>query len=103
MRFVSGTGGLVLRGSRHLTWVTRGPWVVGDTVALEYSADGGTSWSSIPGAGAIPFELGFDWNVAALSPGTNYLLRLTRNGGGVTVTSAAFRVISPEIGRASCR
>lgn len=83
-------GGEVLRGSKRITWHTRGPWTTGDTVLLEYSPDGGLNWYTIPGADAVAFEQGwFDWSMAALTPGTNYLIRLSRNGGGGARSPAA--------------
>ena len=96
-RLASVSGGQVLRGARRITWTTQGPWALGDTVALQYSPDGGITWLSIPGADAVAFQQGyFDWNVAPLTPGSNYLLQVSRNGGGGgTVASGAFRIIAP--------
>ena len=59
--------------------------------------DGGVTWLPIPGADAVAFQQGcFDWNVAALTPGSDYLLEVSGNGDGDgEATSGAFRIIAP--------
>ena len=88
-------GGPVLRGTVPIYWWTHGPWLSGDTVLLEYSSNGGGSWSGIPGATALPFANGvFAWNTSALTPGSNYKVRATPNAGGTPSVSGLLRVLA---------
>jgi parallel beta-helix repeat protein len=79
-------------GTRTITWLTRGPWVGGDMVKLEFSADGGVSWSNI--AASVAYALGrYDWNTTGLPSGTNYLVRISKtDGAAMNVLAAAFEV-----------
>lgn len=86
--------GSVLRGTVPVSWWTHGPWVGGDTVLLEYSSNGGASWTMIPGAGALPFAEGvFAWDTSALTPGSNYKVRATPTAGGASSVSGVLRVL----------
>jgi parallel beta-helix repeat protein len=79
-------------GTRTITWLTRGPWVGGDMVKLEFSADGGVNWSNI--AASVDYALGrYDWNTTGLPSGTNYLVRISKtDGAAMNVLAAAFGV-----------
>jgi parallel beta-helix repeat protein len=70
-------------------------WLPGETLAAEYSADGGQTWQSIPGASALPIAtLSWTWDTSGIPPGTNYLVRLKSNQSGPTVStnSGAFAI-----------
>ena len=85
----------VLRGTVPVYWWTHGPWLSNDTVLLEYSSNGGTGWSTIPGAAALPFANGvFAWDTSALTPGSNYKVRATPNAGGASSVSGLLRVLA---------
>ncbi len=87
-------GGSVLRGTVPIYWWTHGPWQSGDAVLLEYSSNGGGSWSTIPGAASLPFANGvFAWDTSALTPGSNFKVRATPAGGGVSSVSGLLRVL----------
>lgn len=61
-----------------IAWATTGgDWQPGDSVRLEYSRDGGASWSTIVGADTLPYNQGaFSWDTAGLARGTTYRLRV---------------------------
>jgi len=81
LSFNSHEQGSVLRGVSRVQWLTRGPWLSGDRVGLEYSDNAGTSWSPILGAESVAFEQGYyDWDASAMTPGSLYQLRAARNG-----------------------
>ncbi|MEI8290337.1 MAG: right-handed parallel beta-helix repeat-containing protein, partial [Verrucomicrobiota bacterium] len=85
----------VLRGTVPVYWWTHGPWQSNDTVLLEYSSNGGGSWSTITGAGALPFAQSvFAWDTSGLAPGSNYKVRATPNAGGTPSVSGLLRVLS---------
>ena len=85
----------VLRGTVPVYWWTHGPWQSGNTVLLEYSSNGGAGWVAIPGATALPFANGvFAWNTRELTPGSNYKVRATPNGGGASSVSGLLRVLA---------
>jgi parallel beta-helix repeat protein len=91
-------GGSVLRGTVPIYWWTHGPWQSNDTVIIEYSNNGGGSWTTIPGATALPFAQGvFAWDTSGLTPGTNFKVRITPNTGGVPAMSGLL-VILPNSG-----
>ena len=79
-------------GTRTITWLTRGPWAGGDMVKLDFSADGGATWSNI--VASVDYALGrYDWNTTGLPPGTNYLVRVSKtDGSAMDVADAAFEV-----------
>ncbi|MEI6396327.1 MAG: right-handed parallel beta-helix repeat-containing protein, partial [Verrucomicrobiota bacterium] len=79
-------------GTRTIVWLTRGPWAGGDLVKLEFSANGGTTWSNI--VASVDYALGrFDWNTTGLPPGTNYLVRVSKtDGSAMDVAGGAFEV-----------
>ncbi|MBN1674683.1 MAG: right-handed parallel beta-helix repeat-containing protein [Kiritimatiellae bacterium] len=91
-------GGEVLRATRRVSWLTRGPWNGGDTVTLEYSTDGGTNWNGIAGAESIPYDQGgYDWDTSGLTPGTGYTLRAKKSDEeAVNEASGEFRVLAAE-------
>lgn len=71
------------------------------TVQLEFSANNGSTWTTVTGAGALPSVAGaessFDWAVApAFQPdGVNYLIRATAtNAGGKTITTQSSRTFT---------
>jgi parallel beta-helix repeat protein len=79
-------------GTRTITWLTRGPWVGGDMVKLEFSTNGGVNWSNI--AASVDYALGrYDWNTTGLPSGTNYLVRISKtDGAAMNVLAGAFGV-----------
>jgi parallel beta-helix repeat protein len=87
-------GGSVLRGTVPVNWWTHGSWQSNDTVLIEYSSNGGSSWATIPSAAALPFAQGvFAWDTSALTPGANYKVRITPNAGGTPAVSGLLRVL----------
>jgi len=55
-------------------------WTGGDTVNLEYSSDGGVSWSGISGGSAVVVESGsYSWDISGLAAGPFYRVRITSN------------------------
>lgn len=65
-------------GTRTISWLTRGTWLPGETVTLEYSEDGGINWSSI--TSGVSYALGaYAWDTSARTPGTNYLVRIFKS------------------------
>ena len=79
-------------GTRTITWLTRGPWVGGDLVRLDFSADGGANWTNL--VASVAYSLGrYDWNTTGLPPGTNYFVRISKTDGtAMNVAAAAFEV-----------
>lgn len=75
-------------GQRYLTgasvvigWQTDGIcWLESDTVRVEYSSDGGLTWSQIAGAESIPYSSGaFTWDTSACLDSTHYRVRVVCN------------------------
>ncbi|MBE7495663.1 MAG: choice-of-anchor D domain-containing protein [Verrucomicrobiaceae bacterium] len=92
-------GEAISGGTRTIYWNATGQgWMGGDTLALEYSIDGGTTWQVIPGAGALDYALGqYVWNTSSL-PGGGYRVRVNYGGGTLTDASdAAFVIRSPSM------
>ena len=56
-------------------------WQAADTVKLEYSSDGGTTWQPIAGAESLAYNSGaFDWNTGGCVNSDQYRLRVIFNG-----------------------
>jgi hypothetical protein len=92
-------GEAISGGTRTIYWNATGQgWMGGDTVGLEYSTDGGTTWQVIPGAGALDYALGqYVWNTSSL-PSGGYRVRVNYGGGTLTDASdAAFVIRSPSM------
>jgi hypothetical protein len=70
------------------------------TATLEYSADGGVTWTTIDAAVNISQQL-YSWTVPSVAA-ENALVRLTKNGTGETSTSSAFVILGrPTVSLAS--
>ena len=70
-------------------------WGSDDTLLLEYSANSGSTWTGIPGAGnEIATNGVYSWDINSLTPGPLYRVRMTCNQEpGVTDQSAGdFRI-----------
>ncbi|MDO8586799.1 MAG: hypothetical protein Q7T82_07120 [Armatimonadota bacterium] len=65
-----------------IEWTATGStWLPSDTVRLEYSTDGGSTWAPIPGAESLPYTAGsFAWNTAGYTESDQYMVRVTLNG-----------------------
>jgi parallel beta-helix repeat protein len=74
----SPNGGEMWSGVKTITWSAVGTaWQAGDTVRLEASADGGATWTLIPGAEALAHDAGnFSWDTAAATPNAKPLYRV---------------------------
>ena len=60
-------------------WVGQA-WQSGDTLKLEDSADSGTTWNVVSGAGAVPVEGGaFSWDIIAYASSSLYRVEATCN------------------------
>ncbi len=68
----------------QIEWTAVGTdWQPGDTVKLQASADGGTLWSGIPGAGALAYDDGtFNWDTAGAAASSQYKVRVISNSDG---------------------
>ncbi|GEM_PF-3380171 len=64
-------------------------WQFDDTVRLEASSDGGSTWSPIPGAQSLPYNHGtWIWNTSGWALSANYRVRIVSNTDpGVTDAS----------------
>lgn len=73
-------GGENLTAALTVRWDTSGTdWQPGDTVALDYSQDNGSTWTPISGASALAYTAAsFAWNVSMLPPGA-LIIRVTSN------------------------
>ena len=75
-----GGGSVLARHGADLLVDARPVAIATTPCLLEYSSNGGGSWSTIPGAAALPFADGvFAWDTSALTPGSNYKVRATPN------------------------
>lgn len=55
-------------------------WQPGDTVRLEASANGGATWSQIPGAESLAYDEGaFDWDTSGWTLSPHYRVRVVSN------------------------
>ncbi len=83
LTILSPNGGEVWSGTRTIRWsASGGAWQAGDTMKLEYSADGGTSWQEIAGASSLAYNSAvFSWDTASATPnaGVNFRIRATCN------------------------
>jgi len=69
----------VLRSFEPIRWIPLGTnWSNGETVHLDYSADSGGSWSSIPEATGLTHDTGiYWWDSRSVANGTQYCFRVT--------------------------
>lgn len=65
--------GNVWRGTKTITWSTTD--LNRDVVQIEYSANGGTSWSNI--AASTADDGSYDWDTTAVADGAQYRIRVT--------------------------
>ena len=62
----------------QIRWTAVGDgWQVGDTVTIEASSDGGSTWAQIPGAVGLPYDSNvFDWGTSGWAPSGHYRVRV---------------------------
>jgi len=65
------------------------------TATLEFSSDGGSTWSTID-AGVDVNRIVYTWAVPSVTT-SNALIRITKNGTGETTTSNAFAIIGQPV------
>jgi hypothetical protein len=90
----AGGEGLVPGETTKISWDAYG---LTGTAALEFSPDGGVTWSVIPGAASVDVNrVVYTWTVP---PGAtnNALVRVTKNGTGETSVSNAFTVVGQPV------
>ena len=72
------------------------------SVKLEVSANSGTTWTTLPAAGALPATAGsessYDWAIPQIQPeGTNYLIKATAtNAANKTITVQSSRTFTVD-------
>jgi len=73
----NGGEGIEAGTSVAIVWTAYGTnWQASDTVRLEYSSDGGATWSPVAGAGKLAYDAGsFTWDTAGLPRGNAYRVR----------------------------
>ena len=76
---LSPNGGEVWSGFEAVELRTAGSGLQsGDTLRLEYSGDGGTTWQTLPGGDNVPAtQTRFWWDTRSVTNGSNYLVRAT--------------------------
>ena len=78
VRLLAPNGGEILFRRGVVRWAATGPWATNDMVTIEYSANGGGTWTTAASAGALNSANGYyGWDVSGLTPGVNYLVRVT--------------------------
>jgi len=84
LRLVEPNGGEAIPRDESVAvrWSASGTeWSASDTVSLQYSSDGGASWTPIPDAASLPYDQGaFTWPTAGMTAGNTYLLRVSFTG-----------------------
>lgn len=83
--------GDVWNGTETIRWATED--ILPDTVKIEQSGDGGSSWSTIVASTAD--DGSYDWDAGTVSAGTNYKVKVTATdtlGRTGSVTSSTFHV-----------
>lgn len=65
----------------YVSWQYNGTnWLESDTVRLEYSSDGGSVWSQIPGADVLAYPTAnYTWNTQGLPESDHYKVRVIFN------------------------
>lgn len=81
--------------SATIRYSATGTWSPADTVTLEYCTGLDTIWRQVPGAEALPYDLGTSaWDTTGLPGSHGYRVRVTQVGGSVSDESdAPFSVI----------
>jgi len=96
LALISPGAGLAYRTRCDVSWTTRwAGWKPGDTLRLEYSSDGGTTYHTVAGAESLPYWRGsFDWDIRALTAGSAYVLRLicSQNEMVCAATTSTFSI-----------
>jgi len=99
VREPNGGEGLEAGAVTTVRWAAFGrTWETGDTVKLEYSSNGGSGWSQVPGATNLDYDAEtFSWDTAGNTPGTQYMVRVTHEAAGGTndVSDALFALAGP--------
>ncbi|HUJ10666.1 MAG TPA: right-handed parallel beta-helix repeat-containing protein [Verrucomicrobiae bacterium] len=82
-------GGEAWWSTNTIAWQAVGlSWGSNDTVRLEYSGNGGGSWTIIPGASALSCQSGyFLWDTTLVPSGAKYLVRASCNQDGTVTVS----------------
>lgn len=97
---IAANGGEVWGGTQSITWTVAGA-VLGDTVDLEYSSDGGGTWKNIANNLNALVQTSYPWDTTALPApdryGTNFLIRATVTGPFSDTSDAVFSVSNPII------
>ena len=104
MNVLSPNGGEVWSGFEAIELRTAGSGLQsGDTLRLEYSGDGGTTWQTLPGGGNLPAtQTRFWWDTRGVTNGSNYLVRATvlQDASVQDVSDQMFRIanlVAPQI------
>ena len=71
--------GTLLKSSAGIAWTVFGDaWQPEDTITIEWSADGGTTWHPVTGGMSTDADTGvFSWSLIGLEWGDTYRIRLT--------------------------
>jgi hypothetical protein len=66
----------------EINWTAGGiNWQSTDTVRFDYSADGGSSWTPVPGAGAVAYNSQtYNWDTTGCPPSNRYRVRVSFTG-----------------------
>ncbi|NLE56469.1 MAG: hypothetical protein GX617_16145, partial [Lentisphaerae bacterium] len=87
--------GTLLKSSAAISWFVFGDaWQPGDTVSIEWSADGGATWHPVTGGAGLDADTGvFSWSLFGFEWGDSYRVRLTCDQDAAsTFCSADFSV-----------
>jgi alpha-tubulin suppressor-like RCC1 family protein len=77
-----------------------GSWAGGDTVKLQVSADGGSTWGALSGAESLPYNQGaFAWNTTGFAAGDQYRVRVvyTSNAAIQDASDANFSLVPSSL------
>ena len=84
LSLIAPDGGEIWEGTQSIRWSATGSgWQSGDTLHVEYSADGGATWNTVSGGESVGYDLGsFAWDTMTVPSCPRYRVRLTCNQDG---------------------
>jgi len=84
-------GGETLKRQATIRWVEFGGGALpADTLKVEYSSDGGSSWQFVPGGNSVSAFAGeIEWDLMGLPWGSTYRVRVTSLQDGAVVSESA--------------